>query len=205
MKKSIKLLKDHVDFYFNFDKDTNMIIITGLSGSGKSYNSFKLSKEFNYPLLSFDFLFDYEERDFKVLEKEIICHFLEKYPKYKDFQTNRSREKEVCNCFFDYVKQSVEKENIHLIIDSAYFFQNIPIEKFSNQRIIVKGTSLIHSVIRANKRDVTSQYYKNISLLKKLVRTFKIPIISLLDIPTIKKNYESINIFLEKLSNLSSI
>lgn len=204
MAKFIKLLKDQDDFYFNFGKDTHMIIITGLSGSGKSNTSFKISKQFNYPLLSFDFLFDYEERNLSFLENDIFDHFLEKHPKYKDYHANRSIADEVCICFFEYVRQYVEKENIHLVVDSAYFFQNIPIEKISNQRIIVKGTSLIRSVIRANKRDVIRQYHKDISLLKKTVRTFKIPIISLLEISNTKKNYVSINNFLEKLSNLSS-
>lgn len=199
MKKYIYIFKNKDDLYFNFDKDTNMIIITGIPGSGKSYTASLLSNEYNYPLVSMDILFDYEDRELYELEKVLRSSFLNKYPNYQNFENNRRIASEVCNSFFEHTKRYIEAKNISIIFDSAYFFQCIPIDKFFKQRIIVKRTSFIKSFYSANKRDISRQYYKNISFLKKIIRTIKIPLISLFQISDNLKNYKIINYFLNEL------
>ena len=165
-----------------------------------------LSKKLDQPIISFDFLFDYENRKMNKIEKQIISNFLKKYPNYSNFENNRNNEEIICNLFFDYIIKYINKNKIHVIVDSAYFFKYIDINKIIDYKIIIKRTSLLKSFYNENKRDVLRQWKnKDLSLIKKIVRSFKIPLISLLNIKLLINNYKNINIYINKLCNTINI
>ena len=58
----ISIFKSKNDLNINFDKSPYITVITGIPGGGKSYLANLLSKKFDQPIISFDFLFDYENR-----------------------------------------------------------------------------------------------------------------------------------------------
>ena len=175
----ISIFKSKNDLNINFDKSPYITVITGIPGGGKSYLANLLSKKFDQPIISFDFLFDYE---------------------------NRNNEEIICNLFFDYIIKYINKNKIHVIVDSAYFFKYIDINKIIDYKIIIKRTSLLRSFYNENKRDVLRQWKnKDLSLIKKIVRSFKIPLISLLNIKLLINNYKNINIYINKLCNTINI
>lgn len=165
--KKIKLFKSKKDLYINFSKNTNMIIVTGITGSGKSKTSLELKEKYNYELLSFDFIFNYEkERTPNKFEKNILKQFTKQYPQYKDYEKNTKNKNEVSNCFFDFVLRYIETNNIKIIFDGSYFINRIDFAKIKNQRIILKRTSIIKSVfqgINRNKKTINNK--KEIMLL----------------------------------------
>ena len=61
-----------------------MIIVTGMSGSGKSELAISLKEKYGYEIISFDMIFDYDEnRELSLIEKDILTKFRRCYPKYK--------------------------------------------------------------------------------------------------------------------------
>ena len=202
----ISIFKSKNDLNINFDKSPYITVITGIPGGGKSYLANLLSKKFDQPIISFDFLFDYENRKMNKIEKQIISNFLKKYPNYSNFENNRNNEEIICNLFFDYIIKYINKNKIHVIVDSAYFFKYIDINKIIDYKIIIKRTSLLRSFYNENKRDVLRQWKnKDLSFIKKIVRSFKIPLISLLNIKLLINNYKNINIYINKLCNTINI
>ena len=75
------------NFVNNFDKSkngNNTLFITGLSGSGKTCLSNKLSKEYNAVVLNLDCLGSYYSLKFNdTLIKDITTDFFELYPRIK--------------------------------------------------------------------------------------------------------------------------
>lgn len=197
----IYLFKNQTDYFFNFDKTTNIIIVTGMPGSGKSYTSKELSNLYNYEIISIDYLFDYETKKPNQTEQNLINNFINLYPEYNNFNKNRDNKYIICNKFYDFILDYVTKNNINIILDGSYFLKEIPFNKYKDQRIVIKRTSFILSIFRETKRDILRQYTYNISLLKKLIRTIKLFIYSILDLYTIKyKNLKHLNIILSKLN-----
>ena len=169
----IYLFKSQKDLYINFEKDTNMIIVTGISGSGKSRTSLALQKKYNYELLSFDFIFDWEfERKPSSFEKEILKEFKKKYPEFRNSKNNTKSKIEVCNCFYDFIADYILSKNIKIIIDGAYFLNEINFEKIKNERIILKRTSIIKSIIQRTNRNKKHIIAQNYSLFKTYRRIF---------------------------------
>ena len=74
----ISIFKSKNDLNINFDKSPYITVITGIPGGGKSYLANLLSKKFDQPIISFDFLFDYENRKMNKIEKQIISNFQKK-------------------------------------------------------------------------------------------------------------------------------
>lgn len=197
----LHLFKSKNDYYHNFDKNTNIIIVTGMPGSGKSYTSRELSKKYNYECINFDYLFDYEIKEPSEFEKSLTGGFFALYPEYSNGEKNRSNTTIICNKFYDYTLNYIKSNNINIVFDGAYFLDRIPFEKYSNYRIVVKRVSFLLSIYRETKRDILRQYKNDITLLKKLVRIVKIFIVSIIETPTIKyQNYKNVNNLLSKLN-----
>lgn len=188
--------KTFADLYINFDKDEGrMIIVTGLSGSGKSYTASLLSDKYNYLLLSFDVIFGYsEEREITAFEKEIVERFRSEY-KIEEL----SSKKQVCKYFFGFVKRYIEKEDLRIVFEGSYFLDKVDVLDFADQRIVVKRTSLILGMVRRLKRNGRYIKVKEISLGEKVKEyywlyrdTFK----------KIGKWYKKIKNFLRKMDEL---
>ena len=200
MIKYVKIFKTQDDLYFNFNKNTKMIILTGMSGSGKSYTSYGIAKKYNYSLFSIDFIFDYEDREMNNFEKTIVTGFIKKYPQYGNFINNRTKTFEVCNKLFDYIDNYIINKRTQIILDSAYFYKTILPYKFCNQRIIIKRTSLVKSIYNATKRDIKRTWKKDIFILKRIYFICKIYLYILLDIYNTIKNYIQLNVFIDRIN-----
>lgn len=196
------LFRTTKDLYLNFDKDTNMIIVTGISGSGKTRTSLKLQEQYGYNLLSFDFVFDYEkERIPTLFEQKILEEFQIKYPQYKNFKENTKFKTEVSNAFFDCVSSYIQKENIKIIFDGSYFINRINYEKFKEQRIIIKRTAIIPSIFHGIKRRNRIVIKSNRPFKQKLR---KIKLIFIDNIKKVKYHYNNLNTFFEQIENISN-
>lgn len=197
----IYLFRNQDDYFYNFDRNTNLLIVTGIPGSGKSYTSKELSNKYNYEIVSFDYLFDYEVKKPSMIEQLLIDNFISLYPEYSNFNKNRNNKYIVCNKFYDFVLDYVVNNNINIILDGTYFLKEISFNKYKNQRVIVKRTSFILSIIRETRRDILRQYTYDISLLKKLVRSIKLFIYSIFELSTVKyQNFRNLNVILSKLN-----
>lgn len=159
------ILLDNKDLYINFENnDSNMIIVTGISGSGKSFLSQELYEKYKYEIISFDMIFDYEEgRERTKLELKILNGFKKKYKNYKELEKDT-----ICNLFFDYVKGYIEKEKIKIIFDGYYFLRNVDFNKIKEEKIVLKRTSLIRSLIRRTRRNQRYIKKNNYSIIRKI-------------------------------------
>lgn len=153
------------DLYINFkNNNSKMILVTGISGSGKSTLSEKLSKKYNYDIVSFDMVFGYEQdRKLNKLEKDILNNFKNKYLGYESYDKNK-----ICNIFFDYVKEYVDKRDLNIIFEGLHFLRRVEFDKIMNQRIIYKGTSLLVSLYRRTKRNINYILKKDYSFKRRM-------------------------------------
>ena len=200
-RNNLSIFKSQEDLYINFDKNNyRMIIVTGISGSGKSYTSNILSKEYQFPIISFDHIYGYEkDRVPNDLEIEILTSFYQQYPQYigisEEIKLGRKKEldiKDIDNTFFDFVLEYIEKNKLQIIFDGSYFLTSIAYDKFKNQRIVVKRTSLTNSLHQRTKRTIKrSEYNKVLSFY----RSIKINLFN------VRKWYHDINAFLDKINN----
>lgn len=162
------LLFSKKDLILNADSDTNIIIITGVSGAGKTTMANELKDKIKYEIISFDILFNYElEREPNDLENEIITSFLKKYPKYKDFSKNKNS-KTVCTDFYLFVEEYVNKNNIKILFDGAFFMNKIDYKLFKKNKIIYKRTSILRCIINRQKRTTKVIKDKNYSFIRKM-------------------------------------
>lgn len=157
----MKALKEK-NLYINFKNiNSNMIIVTGISGSGKTTLSHKLSNIYKYEIVSFDIIFKYgEQQKINDLELDILNQFKNKYP-YFNSKYNKD---EVCNLFFDFVQEYITSKNINIIFDGSQFLRRVDFEKIKDQRIVLKKTPFIVSIIRRSKRN--KKYIRNNQLSK---------------------------------------
>lgn len=126
------------------DNDSKMILVTGISGSGKSMLSLDISKKYNFEIISFDMVFGYDEsRERTKLELDILYEFNKLYPDYKIFN-----KKLICNLFFDFVNEYTINKKINIVFDGSHFLRKVDFDKIKNQRIVLKRTSL--SLFRRN-------------------------------------------------------
>ena len=177
------------DLYINFNSDSNIIIVTGISGSGKSTISKELQKEYGYDIISFDILFNYElERQRNPLENKIITAFIKKYPKYNDFSKNETG-KTICEDFYLFVENYVNKHNLKIIFDGAYFIDKVDYNLFKKNKIVYKRSSILRCMINRNKRIRKIIKTKDYDFIRKLKEYYWINRHSIKKIPTwIKKN-----------------
>ena len=179
----LPLIKKLPDLYLNFDNvNYDMIIVTGITGSGKSYTTKKLSQEYQLPIVSFDFIYDYEkDREPNKLETILLKLFYKKYPQYKDAKKlansrkmNEFMIKEIDDKFFDLVLNYIQKNNIKIIFDGACFCNDVKYEKFKNQRIVVKRTPFLITLYQRTKRCIQrskGKKYRFIIFLKDIKYT----------------------------------
>lgn len=149
------------DLYINFDKEQyNMIIVTGITGSGKSYTSQKLSQKYKLPVICFDCIYSYkQDKPETKLEKKLLKQFFYKYPEYKNAKElvkygRKVKEKllEINDNFYDLVLDYLKTNNIKIIFDGACFCNDVSFEKFKNERIIVKRTPFLKVIYQRTIR-----------------------------------------------------
>lgn len=167
------------DIYININKvkSSKVILITGLSGSGKSHLTDRLVELWNFDRCSFDNLLEndimYNPTKF---EKKLLKIFIERNPKYKEVKNRRKKVKDFFNDFLDFSLEYLKENNNNITILDCAGFINIDVikfEKIQHLPIIVKQTSYFKGIIRRLKRTYKYLNKTNTSKLKVIYRFFR--------------------------------
>lgn len=164
----IRLLKKNEDKYIL--RDSNILFLTGLPGSGKNYESKKLIKEFDYELIKLEWL-KYPKKASKII-KNIQKGFIKKYPKVESYMKNNFNDnsikkdivyKKYMKLYIDYLLNNLSTKKKYIIEGEEIFLVGNT-KKILKNNLLIKQTSLFKS-------------YKNIRLKykkEKLLKRFNI-------------------------------
>lgn len=172
----LKLFKNIKDKYFDFNdfpRNSNVLLITGLSGSGKSYLARKVASEYDATIFQIEWL-----KHSKHISDEcryILDSFLEKHPEIKDLVKNKwnnSKNEDTNDLFKKYINLfllhflEVKEENKNYVVEGLQLFTLIEFDLIKNYPLIIKGTSSYNSLKNRLKRDY--QKRKNESFVIKV-------------------------------------
>ncbi len=168
----IKILKNTQDIQFNQDVESNILLVTGLSGSGKSYLSSKLASDSGASIFQPEWLIHYKHTspEFKPLLDEFINKYSDIKPLVENKWNNESNEdknellKKYINLLVEYFITKTEQSKKY-IIEGLQLFTLIDFNLIKNYPIIIKGTSSINSLKNRIKRDY--QKRKTLSFWQK--------------------------------------
>ena len=173
------------DYMQNLDKwkpgPNNILYITGLSGSGKSTLAKDYAKKYNAHIFELDGL----QHNFDSSGKGILEKCKKDIPEYANAVKTFLKEKndgEFTNDEFNLMKR-VAKHVIQLckedsetlyIIEGIQLFRWFNRDQFKSKPLIIKGTSMLASSIRGNKRDFTENGKLNkVGMIKTLPQRLK--------------------------------
>lgn len=180
-KNYIKIFKSQKDLQINikdFPNKSKVLIVTGLSGSGKSYCADQIAKEYGATHFQIEWLIHTkhitEECSF------ILNSFFEKHPEIVELAKNKWNNcknedendllKEYINKFFIHFLE-VKDPNKLYIVEGLQLFTLIDYKSIKDFPIIIKGTSSIDSLKNRLKRDLSKP--KNKKLIPKIKYFFK--------------------------------
>ena len=165
----IKRFKNIEDISYNgqlFPKESNILLITGLSGSGKSYLAKNLSNRFNAVVFQPEWLIHSKHIDEKF--KNLLEKFLIKYPEIKELVKNKWNNEKIedknillkkyINLFFDEFLATIDNDKLY-IVEGLQLFTLIDFNKVKDFPIIIKGTSSINSLKNRLKRDIKNKNF----------------------------------------------
>ena len=144
---------DEKDLYINFDKwkkekGKNVLFITGLSGSGKSTLSEKLEREYNAEMFELDGLEGNFLKKYKTIHPK-IGEMLDS----KDFFKLTDEEKfEEYKKFISWLRSEMHSRPDTLYIIEGMILYSLNPETLKNSSLIIKGSSMLTSIIRRIKR-----------------------------------------------------
>ena len=178
----VKLIKNVEDFEYNiqdFGTKSKILLITGLSGSGKSYLSQQLAKKYNATVFQPEWL-----KHTKHITEEckyILNSFFETYPDIVNLAKNKWNNvrqedknelfKKYINLFFLHFLK-VKDPNKLYIVEGLQLFTLIDFDNIKYYPIIIKGTSSFRSLKNRLKRDY--QKRKNERLKVKVKFFFRV-------------------------------
>lgn len=164
----ISIFKSKQDLYINFDNNKDkLILITGISGSGKSTQANEIAKKLNGYKISLDLVFGHET-EITPIEKKILNEFKKQHKKWSPQLFTRNNKKiypYYINLFYDFIINYFKKSDQPIIIEGYFFINYIDIEKIQTKKIIIKRTSLVNSMTKRIKRN--QKIFKNQILKKK--------------------------------------
>lgn len=178
----IRRFKSKNDLEFNlkdFPNTKNILLITGLSGSGKSYLANQLKEKYNATSFQPEWL----KHSKHITEecKYILDTFIEKYPHIKPYVENKWNNtksedenelfKEYINKFFLHFLEKKDPTKIY-IVEGLQLFTLMDYEIIKDYPIIIKRTSSIRSLKNRIKRDY--QKRKNETLKVKIKWFFRV-------------------------------
>lgn len=173
----IKVFKNIPNLYniqnWSVDK-CPVLIVTGLSGSGKTTCTQKIAKKHDAIWISFDVLKFYDEAP--VESKRILDSFVKDNPHIKSLiQINWRKTDSIfsndilydyyCNLFFDYIVEFAYKKKKLLILEGIQIFVRLHPLKTLGMPLIIIGSSSLRSFKRKFIRDSS----KNSSIFSWLI------------------------------------
>lgn len=188
----IKIFRNIKNINFNykdFPSNYNFLLVTGLSGSGKSTEAEILAKNYNAKVITLDGLSEiYKSKKINDATKDLIYKFIGLNPKIKDELkdnfwhqqklNNFKKYKYWNNLFFEFLIENISKEKQNFIIEGTQIFMTVEPNKIKKCPIIIMGTSDIKSFFRRikrqiNKNDLKHPFSKGLKHLTKLVKDSK--------------------------------
>lgn len=206
---SVKWLKSKEDIKYNikkYQKEDNILFITGLVGSGKSTLARELGKKYNATVIIQDFL---AWSDFNN-SKECIFFvnlFQKLYPETKKYFENNewrknnltSEEKNEYRRKFDKMVVDYANENKDrlFIYEGSDLFCKSDINIMKNHPIIIKRTSAIKSYIRSYKRSNhdNNTIKKKLEYMKRMKYEFKRFYVQ--DLPKLNKFIKNLELYIK--------
>ena len=180
----IKLFKNSEDKYCNtdiFSNDCNILLITGLSGSGKSYLAREVATKYNATIFQVEWL-----KHTKHISEEckyILDSFLDKYPEIIEHVNNKWNNckkeddnllfKKYINLFLLHFLEVKEKDR-NYIVEGLQLFTLIDFDLIKDYPLIIKGTSSYNSLKNRFKRDYKKRKNEKLSFkIKFILRVIK--------------------------------
>ncbi len=178
----IHLSKKQPDFCYNIQKfgvDSNILLVTGLSGSGKSYLSKQLAQKYNAIIFQPEWL-KHTKHVSPDCEK-FLTSFFDKHPDIVELAKNKWNNaksedknelfKKYINLFFVHFLQNMDPHK-NYIVEGLQLFTLIDFDLVKNYPIIIKGTPSFRSLKNRLKRDY--QKRKDLPLGQKIKFVFRV-------------------------------
>ena len=166
------------DLYYNFEKfengESNILLATGLSGSGKSTIASQLAKKYkanHIELDCFEHCYSISEKSLKK-EESFLYEYLSTHKKLWDnLNERRISGKELGAEIYKYIKWLLPRckkdKNNKYIIEGKQFYDLYSGKELNSYPMIIKGTSTVKSFIRIYKRKFNNDPKDAISYIKK--------------------------------------
>ena len=154
----IRLFKDEPPLCFNLEKwginNIPILLVTGLSGSGKTTFAKKYALQHKAVCISFDVLKFYPQSSIE--SQQILNLFLKQYPDIQQFidiqwsKTDKQNSNDIffnyyCNVFFDFIVEYSKKNNIKVILEGIQMYVRLHPSKSAGLPLIIIRNSCLHS------------------------------------------------------------
>ena len=203
----VHLLRSLQPICFNMDKwnvnNSPLLLITGLSGSGKTTFAQKFAKHHHAICVSFDVLKFYPESSKQ--SKKIFTLFLKNYPQIKKYvsirwkKTDQVNSNDIlfnCNLFFDFLIDYSLQCKKKIVLEGIQLFVRLNPSKSAQLPVIIIRSSSIHSFCNKIKRDYYPRKFlpsRGVEFLKHIIMDIHIYYI---------KHLKLLNTYIEFLSTL---
>lgn len=162
----VHLFKNQKPLCYNINKwrksECPLLLITGLSGSGKTTYAKKIAKKHHAIFMSFDVLKFYTEASKE--SQKILRLFLKEYPQIKELinihwaKTDRIYSNDIlydyfCNSLFDFLMVYGIRKNKKIVLEGIQIFMRMHPSKTIGLPLIIIRSSSIQSCINKTKRD----------------------------------------------------
>lgn len=162
-----------------FPHESKILLITGLSGSGKSYLAREIAHENNATIFQVEWL--KHKKHISEECKYVLDSFTEKYPEtipYIDTKWNNSKNEDDNKLFKKYINLfflhflEVKDNNKNYIIEGLQLFTLLDFDLIKDYPLIIKGTSAYKSFKNRLRRDY--QKRKKEKLIVKIKFFFRV-------------------------------
>ena len=163
LKNKIRVFKNINDITIK-GNDSNIVFVTGISGSGKSYLSKKMASENNAKIFQPEWLIHYKHTsdEFKPFLDEFISkhnikeYVIRKWDNEKSEDENILLKKYINLLLKDFI-DSCNRKDLY-IVEGLQLFTLIDYELIKGYKVVIKGTSSINS-LKINMSTLFFFYY----------------------------------------------